>query len=291
VNAQDYISSGLLEAYVLGALSESEFEQVAGAVCRFPEVREEVALLEESLFRQAQLVAVAPPPALEERIWAQLATQAPATGAPISTIAEAPKSIPLPPPVQAEREIDLAPRRKSFPLGMAAALLLLLGSVAANYVIYQNGQQREAALTAANTQLKTEMAVRDGNLRAMQDRYRSEAEMAADPAMQTVAMRSLQAGKPMAATMYWNAGRQKAFVSVQKLPPPPDGMQYQLWAIADGKPVSLGMIDNAIASEGGMQPVQLPVAAGQAFAVSLEQAGGVPSPTADRIMLMGKVPA
>jgi len=286
VNAQDYISSGLLEAYVLGALSESEFEQVAGAICRFPAVRDEVAVLEESMFQQAQLVAVAPPPALEDRIWAALEAQVPAVTAPAPVAAEAPKTIPLPPPVP-----DLVPRRKTFPLGMAAALALLVASVAANYVVYQNGQQREASLTAANAQLKSDMALRDGRIKAMQERYRSEAEMAADPAMQMVAMRSLQPGKPMAATMYWNPGQQKAFVSVQKLPPPPSGMQYQLWAIADGKPVSLGMIDNAIASAGGMQPVELPVTAGQAFAVSLEQTGGVPSPTADRIYLMGKVPA
>jgi hypothetical protein len=33
------------------------------------------------------------------------------------------------------------------------------------------------------------------------------------------------------------------------------------------------------------------VAAGQAFAVSLEKAGGNPAPTADKIYLLGKMPA
>lgn len=287
MNAQDYISSGLLEAYVLGALSEAEFEQVAGAICRFPQVAEEVALLEESLFHQAELDAVPPPAGLEDQIWAAISAQPRAEFLEEEPVAQ--KTIPLPPP--APTVLEMPDRKKAFPLGMAAALVLLLGSATANFVIYQNGQSREAALVATNAKLENEMKSRSGQIKEIEARYQNEADMAADPAMQTVAMRSLQPDKPMAATMYWNAANQKAFVSVQKLPPPPSGMQYQLWAIADGKPVSLGMIANDVAIKGGMQPVELPVASGQAFAVSLEQAGGVPSPTGDRIYLMGKVPA
>lgn len=288
MNAHDYISSGLLEAYVLGALPEAESEQVAGAICRFPEVAQEVALMEESLYHQASQEPVAPPPGLENEIWAAISAQpasSASSSAPVTT-----KTIQLAPPATPVPAI-ITERRKSFPLGMAAALVLLLGSVAANFLIYQNGQQRESELVASNTKLQQEMSSRSGEMQQMQARYRDEAEMAADPAMQTVAMRSLQPGTAMAATMYWNPNKQQAFVSVQKLPPVPEGMQYQLWAIADGKPVSLGMISNETAKAGGMQAVELPVAAGQAFAVSLEKAGGVPSPTADKIFLMGKVPA
>lgn len=280
----------MLEAYVLGALSEAEYEQVAGAICRFPDVATEVASLEEAMFREAELGAIAPPPALEDQIWAVLEKQ------PAQSIPQTHKSIPLPPPAATSTAAPVPAMesqviRKRFPIGMAAAVALLVASLAGNYIIYKNGQQKESTMLAAQTRLQSELQDRESRMQSMRDELRNEAEIAASPDMQPVAMRSLKPGEPMAATMYWNAAKHQAYVAVHKLPPAPQGMQYQLWAIADGKPVSLGMIRSNVAAEGGMQPVELPVAAGQAFAVSLEKEGGVPSPTAERIMLMGKVPA
>jgi anti-sigma-K factor RskA len=98
-------------------------------------------------------------------------------------------------------------------------------------------------------------------------------------------------GHAMAATMYWHKAKAEAYVSVKKLPPPPEGMQYQIWAIADGKPVNIGMLDTEVAAAGGMQKVPMPVPAGEAFAISLEKAGGSEAPTPDKIYLMGKMPA
>jgi anti-sigma-K factor RskA len=135
------------------------------------------------------------------------------------------------------------------------------------------------------------MNSRQQSLAASLRRYQEEADMAAQPGMLPVAMRSTRPDHPMAATMYWNKASGAAYVSVQKLPPPPQGMQYQLWAIADGKPVSIGMLENDVAVNGGMQKVPQAVTAGQAFAVSLEQAGGKPAPTPDQIFLLGKMPA
>jgi anti-sigma-K factor RskA len=135
------------------------------------------------------------------------------------------------------------------------------------------------------------MGRRQQGLAASLDRYRQEADMASEPGTQPVAMRSMLPGHPMAATIYWNKARNEAYVSVQKLPPAPDGMQYQLWAIADGKPVSIGMLDNDIVVSGGMQKVPQAVTGGQAFAVSLEKEGGNATPTPDKIFLMGKTPA
>jgi anti-sigma-K factor RskA len=123
------------------------------------------------------------------------------------------------------------------------------------------------------------------------ERYRQEAEMMAQPGMQPIVMQSIVKDHPMAATFYWNKTKGEAYVSIQKLPPAPAGMQYQLWAIADGKPVDIGMLENDVVAKGGMQKVPKAVVNGQAFAISLEKAGGSSSPTADKIYVMGKMPA
>jgi anti-sigma-K factor RskA len=151
----------------------------------------------------------------------------------------------------------------------------------------RNNDQREVATLRQKVDT---MSLQQQGLTANLNRYKEEAEMAAQPGMLPVAMRSMQPGHSMAATFYWDKAKSEAYVSVQKLPPPPEGMQYQLWAIVDGTPVSIGMLETDVTVNGGMQKVPAAVPAGQAFAVSLEKAGGSLTPTPDKIFLMGKTP-
>ena len=69
MNAQEYISSGLLEAYVAGALSHKEREDVEAAIAQYHEVAAEVTAIEEAMWHIAQQGAVAPPPMMQEQIW------------------------------------------------------------------------------------------------------------------------------------------------------------------------------------------------------------------------------
>lgn len=293
MNAQDYISSGLLEAYVLGSLSLSESEQVAGAMCRFPEVAAEIAALETFIIQAAESEAVPPPAGYEDKIWAAIQ----ASGAERSTITIPPPSVSptaaAPQDKPATKVIPLDSRRaprNTASWARAAVWLLLAGSAVGNYMLWNSGNNSRQQVVALQQQVDV-LGQQQQSLTASLNRYKEEAAMAAEPGMQPVAMLSTQAGHPMAATMYWNKAKSMAYVSVQKLPPPPSGMQYQLWAIAGGKPVSLGMIDNEVAVSGGMQKVLFAVTDGQAFAVSLEKVGGSPTPTADKIYLLGKMPA
>jgi anti-sigma-K factor RskA len=290
VNEQDYISSGLLEAYVLGGLSLTESEQVAGAMCRFPAVAEEIARLEADIFKAAETDSVNPPPGLDDKIWAAIQSSGAVQGAASnpafvnSDIAQADRS--------AHRVIalvDNSPRRQQFSWALAAALVVLVGSAAVNFMQWNNGRAQREELASLHGRMD-EMDVHQRQLTANLDRYKHEAEMMAQPGMMPVPMRSMQPGHPMAATIYWDKTKGEAYVSVQKLPPPPEGMQYQLWAIAGGKPVDIGMLDNQVVVDGGMQRVPKAVMASEAFAVSLEKAGGNPTPTADKIYLMGKMP-
>lgn len=290
MNAQDYISSGLLEAYVLGSLNLTESEQVAGAMCRFPDVREEVARLEAAILKAAEADAIAPPPGLENDIWAAIQSSG------ISPIT----AIPQPAPTNAAAPVDghspkiialgdNRPKRQAS-WALAAALVALVGSAAINFMQWNSSKAGRQELASLHSRMD-EMDAHQRQLAVSLDRYKHEAEMMAQPGIMPVPMLSTQAGHPMAATIYWDKAKGEAYVSVQKLPPPPPGMQYQLWAIAGGKPVDIGMLENEVAASGGMQRVPKAVMAGEAFAVSLEKAGGNPTPTADKIYLMGKMPA
>ncbi|MEZ4982206.1 MAG: anti-sigma factor [Saprospiraceae bacterium] len=89
------------------------------------------------------------------------------------------------------------------------------------------------------------------------------------------------------AVVYYNEKDQKTYLNPDKLPEPPSGKQYQLWAIVAGAPVSMGVFD---LNEGLEKVVEVPfIEEPQAFAITLEDAGGVPSPTMDQMYVMGQI--
>ncbi|HEV8079376.1 MAG TPA: anti-sigma factor, partial [Chitinophagaceae bacterium] len=71
------------------------------------------------------------------------------------------------------------------------------------------------------------------------------------------------------------------------LPQTPDGKQYQLWAIVDGKPVDAGMIS----TEKGIYHIQKMKSFGkaEAFAITMEKKGGSPTPTMDQMIVQAKI--
>lgn len=64
----DYIESGILEAYVLGAASEKESRELQQLKVQHPEIQQALDELEQDLERIAQHMAVAPPPGLLQKI-------------------------------------------------------------------------------------------------------------------------------------------------------------------------------------------------------------------------------
>ena len=95
-------------------------------------------------------------------------------------------------------------------------------------------------------------------------------------------------GQPPSARLFWIPSRHRVVVAVYRLPPAPAGRTYQLWAIAKGKPVSLGIFNTA--PDGSLRTVMNvpPGLAFQVTAVTEEPAGGSPQPT-QQPFLIGKL--
>ncbi len=62
-------------------------------------------------------------------------------------------------------------------------------------------------------------------------------------------------------------------------------MQYQLWAIEDGQPVSAGMYTED--KDSRIALANIPKA--QAFAITLEKEGGSKAPTMENMFVMGEI--
>ncbi|MGZ8517919.1 MAG: anti-sigma factor domain-containing protein, partial [Chitinophagaceae bacterium] len=81
------------------------------------------------------------------------------------------------------------------------------------------------------------------------------------------------------ATVYWDTTSKDVILVVNNLPRPAGDKQYQLWALLDGKPIDVGMIDNDIFTGEKKLMIQMKnVSGAQAFAITLEKKGGNPTP-------------
>nr|WP_255724060.1 anti-sigma factor [Terrimonas ginsenosidimutans] len=146
----------------------------------------------------------------------------------------------------------------------AAAVILLAGSLFWNISLFNE-----------NNKLKTDYTAATGRLADLE----KDMSTLMNPNVQMTAMKGLEASPASYTTVYWDSTAKSVFLLVNNLPKPASDKQYQLWAILDGQPVDLGMIDNQYLI--GQRPLLLRmnnVSGAQAFAITLEKAGGNPKP-------------
>lgn len=271
MNIQEYISSGIVESYVLGLASNEErieFEQLCATNA---ELRGAKEAFEISLEQHALDNAVTPPAGLKQKIWSDLALEN--IAAPTVNINAPGKKIQPLTPVRSITAKFVA----------AASIILLLGSTLLNYYFYtqyRNSAEKLNELIASNEQLAKNNSVMQTKMQL----YEQSLELIKDTNMAVIAMK----GQPVApqgfTTVYWNKQTKDVYLLINSLPQPVAGKQYQLWAIVDGVPVSAGMLDtNPTAAVLRMSNI----AKAQAFAITLENTGGSQKPTMP-IYVMGK---
>lgn len=291
MDIQAYIQSGILEAYALGALPAAEAAEVEALVATHPALRAELDALQESIRIYAEASRKTPSHDLEGRIWqaierAGIAPDAQSSPAKTRVPESSPtRVVPLP---GGER------RHASSSFARAAGIALLVGSLALNGYLWnerKRAHERIARLEARREQQATffasRLSVQDKQLRA----YAMMKELMADPAVRTVRLENLRPDAERATIVFQNMHTGSSYLAVQKLPPPPPGKQYQLWVMQHGTPKGLALLQSGADATlpADIQLVPVTVSDGEAFAISIEDAGGALSPTMSQIVMMGKV--
>jgi anti-sigma-K factor RskA len=247
----------LAAAYALGALEGDErarFEALLRA-----DDADAVAALRDAESTLVDLAAAAPappPPGVKAALMDRIAAEPAAARAPA-----------IPPPRR--------PRRW-WPVVLSGAMAAGLAAVVVGWSVSSTYEHRLDALARDAEHLRAELR-----------RQQAVVAILRDPATQVVALAGLPPAPGARARMLWHTRDGGVFVATG-LPAPPPDKTYQLWAIAGNAPVSAGVFSVDAGGIGSLSVAPLPgLSAVDAFAVTLEPAGGRPAPTGE-MYLLGK---
>ena len=268
--------------YVLGTLEGEERAEFERALEQDPTLRDEVTSYDGVLTGlQLTVEAVDPPPHLRERILARARGDAPATPAPDASGG---------PPADATensqvRPIESAPSRRGptrfLFWALAASLLAALGS----WVGYERAASDRDFWRSEHAALASQVDALQVAVASQQ----SLVDMFMGPELHSVSLAPPATG-PSQVRVFWNHPRNTFLVTAFDLPPAPEGMTYQLWALEDGAtPVSMGTFD----TEDGRAALVIPVSDAiqdidfvHRCGLTLEPAGGSAQPTGE-VQLVG----
>ena len=266
MNVTEYIASGILESYVMGAVSDQERREVECLSSIYPEVRQELDQLSEALEQYTLLHSVEPPASVKDKLLKQL-------------------DFGVAQPEEEEKETIIRPMpvdmssshtyRVTWIVAASMGLLLLLFSF---FLLNQlrNNQKTLASTRTANENLRSEMT--------------QTLALLSQPGLRTVELKGNEKAPQGNVLVFWNATSHQVAVDVKSLPALPSDKQYQLWSMVDGKPVDAGVFDP---SNGNtfVQRLNRTVDRADAFAITIEKRGGSPTPTMETLLAVAPVNA
>ncbi len=265
MDKEKFLSSGLLDQFVLGLASEEDVETVLEYAEAFPDIKEMIESLQHSLEQYAISNSVEPPPDLRERTFQQLNEE----------IAQA----------SGKMEKKQIPNKGSFSkTGLWIAGITILGLI---YCIsHFNGkyQESQSMLTQKELQLldcqeEIQVLEADSRIIALQNSFlRDENTM-------HIHLRGTALAPEALAVVFWNEETQKSYLKIVNLPAPAPDKQYQLWADVEGEMINMGVFD--MKKE---QLIEMPyIAHAESLNVTLEKLGGAETPNVSQLVMNGKV--
>ena len=277
MDIQEYISTGVIEAYVLGIATDEEVRELERMSLQHPEIATAIATYKKDLDEYSILHSVKPPAHLKEEIWKAL------------DVAEnESKSVaftPSPTGNLVTHEHYAPPRPRFQYVALAATLLLLIGSLLLNYVFWNQKNKTEKTLSIIQLE-QTKFLAANEKMQQQLDSSNRNLDLLLNPAMKTIALAGVGTHVDNSATLLWDTRTTDVYVSLNNLPPAPSGKQYQIWAIVAGKPVNLGIYSNE--HKGALQKMNA-IPAAEMFAITLEKEGGSENPTLEEMYVAGKV--
>jgi anti-sigma-K factor RskA len=269
---KSYIESGILELYVLGQLSATEATEVETMAIKHAVIKLEINTIELAMEAYALHNAITPSVELGDKIFNQIN----------NSVTE-----------QTETKIlslhqganDLKIRTLRYALVACVALLVI--SVVCLLSLYNQLNTAHDQIASLNTD-KDKFARTVNKLEFDNAGMENIIAMTETDEWATVKLAGVKNAPNSKMLVYWNKKNKNILInhSAMSLPKTDNGHEYQLWALVDGKPVSLGVFGpNAKDAVQQMETIEK----AQAFAVTIEPTGGSVNPTMEKMVAMGGV--
>lgn len=257
MDLQAYIESGKLEAYLLGDLSEAEALEVEQLAQKYPEIRAELDNLEQTMESLAVLAGQAPPPGTLSAVLDRI-------------------------PTNGTDDRALSTNRWLWGLGLVALIGLVLG-----IFFFRQNRLAQKEWQSTQEQLQRLETACDDVSEKNQQLSRALTILLAEDTRQ-IDMQGTDQAPGAIASIFVNPQSQVALLNPGNLPETPTDKTYQLWALIDGEPVDMGIFPTTGTDDGALREVPY-IPEADAYAVTLEDAGGSPTPSLNQLFVIGQV--
>lgn len=264
MNPQEYIESGILELYIYGKLSESEIEEVLTMASKYPEIKEKINTIENTVILFTS--GITPELSsqnyyhIQQKLFEKAASEIPATN-----------------------QI----KSPSWKLWLSTIFLLLL-TTGMIYFIYQYTHARTKLneLGSEFNKLKKESSI----LKKKNIENNTILTIMRDPNSQHIVLSGMEILPDAQAMIYWNKKTLAVYIDAFGLPVPPNGKIYQVWALKLNPitPSSIGLLED-FSSKSNLFFEINNVEEAEAFAITLEDNGGSSTPNLKEIYALGKI--
>lgn len=266
MNLEEYISSGVLEAYAAGLLAENERKEVEQNLLVYPALKIELDQIEATQELLLMKTAVQPNAHVKTQLFKALDQQ------------DDKNVIPL-------KLTSNSMRFLQFAVAASLSLAIISSFIAYNY--YNKWRTTVVSLnelTSRNQQIAEDYNTVNNRITEIE----TDLRVMNSPDFKRVVMKGTANAPQALAAVYWNESSNEVYLSLQNMRELSKENQYQLWAIIDGKPVDAGVFDGNLAGLVKMKKIGQGAAA---FAVTIEPKGGKSSPTLETMQVLGNTPA
>jgi Anti-sigma-K factor rskA len=261
METKDFIESGILELYVYGLLSETENIEVAQMAKKNPEIDAEIIAIEKTIITLSSSFS----PFLSVSNFEKLKTKL---------------------ELKHSKVFDLKPKTTWVQYSGWAATVILFAGVGYQHNKLNQTNNQVVTIAIEKTKLEKDLKLLEINNKAVE----TSLAVVRDTKNTVVTLGGQAVAPKSFAKVYWNKETKVVYVDASGLPEPPKGLVYQVWALklSPLTPTSIGLLEKFDTNNQKIFAVENANEA-EAFAISLEPAGGSLSPTMEQIYTLGKV--
>ncbi len=264
MDVNEYIKSGILELYVAGVLSESENLEVEKNALAYPEIKKEIQAIEDSILSLSRTIS----PGVSEKGFDEIRARVGLGG-------------------DDSQVIHMSGRKTNWSiyLGWAASVLLAI----CLFWLYNENSSLKSAIQLTNQENST-LQQQILEARSSFENSQNLLNTLRDKDIVVIPLGGQSVSPSSYAKAYWNKKESKVIIDAQGLPEPPDGMVYQVWSLQLDPliPTSIGLLDDFKAEDEKIFTLNDPHDT-EAFGITLEPAGGSPTPTMDQLYTLGAI--